>query len=272
MNVSAVEEDIIDGSLADLDADSNGIIIGLALAKKLSLERGENVTVVSPTGNIRAMKIVALFSTGNVSYDESQTFANLTRVQALLNRPNTANSIIVKLNDASRARDVAADVERTIGYKSVSWQEASKDLLDTLIVRNVIMYTVVGAILLVACFGIYNIISTVVLEKTRDIAILKSMGFHADDIRQIFVIEGAIIGVAGSLLGIGLGAAMTYALGQVEIQPPGSTEAINLPVYWGADQFLLAASFAIGSAVTAAWLPARKGSRVEPVDILRGAV
>ncbi|MGA0019779.1 MAG: FtsX-like permease family protein [Steroidobacteraceae bacterium] len=272
MNVSAVEEDIIDGSLADLDADSNGIIIGLALAKKLSLERGENVTVVSPTGNIRAMKIVALFSTGNVSYDESQTFANLTRVQALLNRPNTANSIIVKLNDASQARDVAADVERTIGYKSVSWQEASKDLLDTLIVRNVIMYTVVGAILLVACFGIYNIISTVVLEKTRDIAILKSMGFHADDIRQIFVIEGAIIGVAGSLLGIAMGAAMTYALGQVEIQPPGSTEAINLPVYWGVDQFLLAASFAIGSAVMAAWLPARKGSRVEPVDILRGAV
>ena len=272
MNVSAVEEDIIDGSLADLDADSNGIIIGLALAKNLSLERGENVTVVSPTGNIRAMKIVGLFSTGNVSYDETQTFANLTRVQALLNRPNTANTIIVRLNDASRAREVAGNLERTTGYKSVSWQEASKDLLDTLVVRNVIMYTVVGAILLVACFGIYNIISTVVLEKTRDIAILKSMGFHADDIREIFVIEGAIIGVTGSLLGMALGALMTHALGQVEIQPPGSTEAINLPVYWGIDQFLVAASFAIGSAVVAAWLPARKGSRVEPVDILRGAV
>ena len=70
----------------------------------------------------------------------------------------------------------------------------------------------------------------------------------------------------------GPGAAMLYALGEVQVQPPNSTEAIRLPVYWGSDQFLLAASFAIGSAVIAAWLPARKGSRVEPVDILRGAV
>ena len=161
--------------------------------------------------------------------------------------------------------------QRSIGYKSVSWQEASKDLLDTLAVRNIIMYTVVGAILLVACFGIYNVISTVVLEKTRDIAILKSMGFHARDIRLVFVIEGAVIGFGGSLLGMAMGGAMMRAMEHVEVKVPGSTEAINLPVYWGADQFALAAAFAILSAVFAAWLPARKGGRLQPVDILRGA-
>jgi lipoprotein-releasing system permease protein len=110
-----------------------------------------------------------------------------------------------------------------------------------------------------------------VLEKTRDIAILKSMGFHAHDIRLIFVIEGAVIGVGGSLLGTAMGSAMMRAVERVEIKPPGSTEAINLPIYWGWDQFLLAASFAILSAVIAAYLPARKGGRVDPVDILRGA-
>lgn len=270
--VSTVDEDVIEGSIEALDIDTNGIVIGRSLARKLSLGLGENVTVVTAAGNVRAMKIVGMFETGNASYDETQTFANLTRVQALLNRPNTANTIIVRLQDAYRAREVAATIEEIVGYKSVSWQEASKDLLDALVVRNVIMYSVVGAILLVACFGIYNIISTVVLEKTRDIAILKSMGFHAHDIRRIFVTEGAIMGVSGSVFGIALGTLMMRAIESIELKPPGSTGVIHLPVYWGADQFLLAAGFAIGSAVIAAWLPARKGGRVQPVDILRGAV
>ncbi|MFZ9708327.1 MAG: ABC transporter permease [Steroidobacteraceae bacterium] len=270
--VSVIEEDIVEGSLEALDIDTNGIVIGRSLARKLSLRLGENVTVVTAAGNVRAMKIVGLFETGNAGYDETQTFANLTRVQALLNRPNTANMIIVRMADAYRARDVAATIEETVGYKAVSWQEANKDLLDALVVRNVIMYSVVGAILLVACFGIYNIISTVVLEKTRDIAILKSVGFHAHDIRRIFVAEGAIIGISGSALGMALGTVMMRAIESVEIKPPDATEVIHLPVYWGIDQFLLSAGFAIGSAVIAAWLPARKGGRVQPVDILRGAV
>ncbi len=270
-NVSQIDDDIVAGTLDAVDVNPNGIIIGRALARKLSLDMGDTVSVVSPAGNVRAMKIVGLFETGNASYDESQTFAQLKRVQALMNRPNVANMIVVKMQDAYAARTAAAFIERSTGYKSVSWQEASKDLLDALTIRNIIMYTVVGAILLVACFGIYNVISTVVLEKTRDIAILKSMGFHARDIRLIFVIEGAVIGLGGSLLGMAMGSAMMRAIEQVEIKPPGSTEVISLPVYWGADQFALAASFAILSAVIAAYLPARKGGRVQPVDILRGA-
>ena len=270
-NVSQIDEDIVAGSLDAVDVNPSGIIIGRALARKLSLEMGDTVSVVSPAGNVRAMKIVGLFETGNASYDEGQTFAQLTRVQALMNRPNVANLIVIRMADAYAARTAAAFIERAIGYKSVSWQEASKDLLDALVIRNIIMYTVVGAILLVACFGIYNVISTVVLEKTRDIAILKSMGFHARDIRLIFEIEGAVIGIGGSLLGMAMGSGMMRAIEQVEIKPPGSTEAINLPIYWGVDQFALAAAFAILSAVIAAWLPARKGGRVHPVDILRGA-
>jgi lipoprotein-releasing system permease protein len=270
-NVSQIDDDIVAGSLDAIDVNPSGIIIGAALAKKLSLVMGDTVSVVSPAGNVRAMKIVALFTTGNSGYDESQTFAQLKRVQALMNRPNAANLIVVRMDDAFTARRVATFIERATGYKSVSWQEASKDLLDALTIRNVIMYTVVGAILLVACFGIYNVISTVVLEKTRDIAILKSMGFHARDIRAIFVIEGAVIGVGGSLLGMAMGGAMMRAVERVEFKPPGSSETINLPIYWGWDQFALAATFAILSAVIAAYLPARKGGRVDPVDILRGA-
>jgi lipoprotein-releasing system permease protein len=269
--VSSIEEDITAGSLEAVDANPNGIIIGEALARKLSLSMNDTVNVVSPVGNVRTMKIVGLFRTGNASYDESQTFAQLARVQALMNRPNVANLIIIRLRDAYPAREVAAFIEAGIGYKAVSWQEASKDLLDALTIRNIIMYTVVGAILLVACFGIYNVISTVVLEKTRDIAILKSMGFHARDIRLIFTIEGALIGLGGSALGVALGSLMMRGIEQIEIKPPGSVDPISLPIYWGADQFALAIGFALASAIVAAWLPARKGGRVQPVDILRGA-
>jgi lipoprotein-releasing system permease protein len=269
--VSRIEEDIVAGRLDAVDGNPNGIIIGEALARKLSLSMNDTVSVVSPIGNVRTMKIVGLFRTGNANYDESQTFAQLARVQSLMNRPNVANMIIVRLPDAFPARDVAAYIERSTGYKSVSWQESSKDLLDALVVRNVIMYTVVGAILLVACFGIYNVISTVVIEKTRDIAILKSMGFHARDIRMIFTIEGAIIGLAGSVFGVALGSAMMRGIEQIEIRTPASVDPVTLPIYWGADQFALAVAFALGSAIVAAWLPARKGGRVQPVDILRGA-
>ena len=215
-NVSQIDEDIVAGSLDAVDVNPSGIIIGRALARKLSLEMGDTVSVVSPAGNVRAMKIVGLFETGNASYDEGQTFAQLTRVQALMNRPNVANLIVIRMADAYAARTAAALIERAIGYKSVSWQEASKDLLDALVIRNIIMYTVVGAILLVACFGIYNVISTVVLEKTRDIAILKSMGFHARDVRRIFLYEGLIVGAIGSLVGLAAGSLLMKALEQVD--------------------------------------------------------
>jgi lipoprotein-releasing system permease protein len=269
--VSSIVDDITAGSIDAVDSDHNGIIIGEGLARKLSLSLGDTVSVVAAEGQQRPMRIVGLFRTGNISYDEGQTFAQLKRVQALMNRPNAANRIIVRLDDPYRARDVATNLEARIGNKSVSWQESSEDLLSTLLVRNVIMYSVVAAILLVASFGIYNVISTVVMEKTRDIAILKSMGFHARDVRRIFLIEGLVIGVAGSALGVLMGIGLMALIRRVVIKVPGQVEAINLPVYWGVDQFALAVAFAMVAAISAAYLPARKGGSVQPVDILRGA-
>jgi len=269
--VSTIDEDIVAGSLDAVDTDPNGIIIGRSLAEKLSLSMGDTVSVVAPGGAVRVMRIVGLFHTGRAAFDESQAYANLGRVQAFLGRPDTANLFVVHLADPNRAREVAARIERMTGYKSVSWQESSADILSTLTIRNIIMYSVVGAILLVASFGIYNIISTVAMEKTRDIAILKSMGFHARDVRRIFLIEGAIMGVAGSLVGTVFGSGLMWMLGQVTLTVPGETDPIRLPVYWGLDQYALAVAFAMGSAVAAAYLPARRGGRVQPVDILRGA-
>ena len=270
--VSTIEDKITQGSLDALTANANGIIVGQGLIDKFKLAMGRNLSVATADGVVRVMKIVGIFRTGNAAYDEGQTYALLKRVQTLLNRPNRVNRLIIKLNDPYRARDVASVIEQRIGYKSLSWLEASEDIMNVLFIRNIIMYSVVTAILVVASFGIYNTISTIVMEKHRDIAILKSMGFHAADIRRIFVNEGVIVGLVGSLFGILLGLGLMWALDQITIKPPFmSGDPVHLPIYRGLQQFAIAFAFAMISSIGASYLPARKGGRVHPVDILRGA-
>jgi len=270
-NVSTIENYMVQGSIEDLIANPDGVVIGAELARMLTLSRGDNINIATTTGATRVFKILGVFRTGRGGYDRSQVFISLKRVQALLNRPNRINSIIIKLPDPNQAQPIAQQIEREISYKTVSWQESSEDLMNTLHIRNAIMLTVVSAVLVVAAFGIYNVISTVVMEKQKDISILKSMGFHADDIKRIFLIQGVILGLAGCAIGIPLGCTLMLGLMQVQLKPPGSTGQINLPLDWGLQQFVIAAAFAITAAVIAAWLPARKASHVQPVDILRGS-
>ena len=270
-NVSRIEDYFVTGSLDSLSANPSGIIIGVGLADKFQLKMGDKLSITSPSGTIHLMKIVGLFNTGTTNYDESQTFALLNRVQNLLERPNVANRLILKLQDPQQSAVVAHQIERELGYKTQSWQEASQDLMNLVLIRNLIMYSVVSAILLVASFGIYNVISTVVLEKTKDIAILKSIGFEARDIERIFLIEGAILGLIGSISGSAVGLTLMYGLSRIAIKSPFNTTSAFLPIDWSTDQILIAIAFAMLSALFAAWLPARKGGRVRPVDILRGA-
>ncbi len=270
-HVTTIEEKMTSGSLDALTANSNGIVVGQGLIDKFSLRMGGSVSVLADDGSSRSLRIVGIFRTGNASYDETQTYVVLKRAQSILGRENRINRVILQLTDPYAARDIATQIEAMTGYKSVSWIEASEDLLSLLLVRNLIMYSVVSAILVVASFGIYNTISTIVLEKTRDIAIMKSMGFHARDIRRIFLVEGVIVGIAGSTGGLLLGLALMKLLSEVEIKAPGVVDVVHLPIWWGAEQYLIAAAFALVSCIAASYLPARRGGRVHPVDILRGA-
>lgn len=269
--VTTIEKYMVYGSIDDLIANPDGVIIGAELAKNLALLMGDNITITSSSGQVRTFKIIGIFRTGRASYDENQAFVDLKRVQALTNRPNRANNIIIKLADPYQAREVATDIENRIGYKAVSWQESSEDIMSTLVIRNIIMYTVVSALLVVAAFGIYNVISTVVMEKQRDIAILKSMGFLSRDVKNIFVIQGVILGIIGCLIGLPFGMTIMGVLMQVSFKPPGSTEVIQMPIDWSIIQFVIAGIFAITASVIAALLPARKAAGVQPVDILRGS-
>lgn len=269
--VSTIGNYMIEGSIRDLTANPDGVIIGSELARILSLEKGESITISAATGQVHSFKIVGIFHTGRAAFDQTQVFIALKKVQALLNRPNRANQIIVKLDDPYAARNMSMRIETQLRYKSVSWQEASEDIMSTLALRNVIMYSVVGAVLLVAAFGIYNVISTVVMEKQRDIAILKSMGFHARDIQAVFLMEGVLLGALGCALGLPLGSGIMFGLGRLAFKFPGTTQLTQMPIDWSWQQFAIAGAFALVAAIGAALLPARKAAKVKPVDILRGA-
>jgi len=270
--ITTIDEHMVRGSLKDLIANRNGILVGEALLEKLSLNFGDNLTLVASTGQVRTFKIVGTFRTGRRNYDEEQAFVDLKRVQALMNRSNRANIIMIKMDDPQQAQTLAKALEKDIGYKAVSWQEASEDITNTLAIRNMIMYSVVSAVLIVAAFGIYNIISTVVMEKHRDIAILKSMGFRAGDIRQIFLMQGVFLGIAGLVGGLPLGCGFMLGLMQIRFKPPGASEVMQMPIDWGLSQFLIAGAFAFFASVLASYLPARKAAQVMPVDILRGGM
>ncbi|WED42992.1 ABC transporter permease [Legionella cardiaca] len=270
--VSTIENYMLEGTVDELLINPDGIVIGKELARKLSLTLGDNITVTTPTGQVRAFKILGIFRMGRVDFDTSQTFISLKRAQAILDRANRANNIMIKLSAPYQAHELAMQIEKKIGYQSISWQEKSEDIRNTLFIRNIIMYSVVSAVLIVAAFGIYNVISTVVMEKHRDIAILKSMGFHRRDIQFIFLIQGFLLGLIGSVLGLPLGMGLMYSLMQVKLKPSGSSELINIPVDWGYPQFLVATAFAMIAAMVAAFLPARKAACVQPVDILRGGL
>lgn len=271
-NVVTIQNYMKEGSIDDLVANPNGIVIGQELARMFGLRRGDNITIAAPTGQVRVFKILGIFRTGRAEYDINHTFVSLKRMQALLDRPNRANTIIIKLPDPYNARELSAQIEGRIGYKTVSWQESSEDIMNTLHIRNIIMYTVVSAVLVVAAFGIYNVISTVVMEKHRDIAILKSMGFTAQDVRRIFLVQGVVLGMFGNLLGIPLGCAMMFGLMQIEMKTPWSSDPVQMPIDWNWPQFLIAAVFALAAASAAAFLPARKGAKLKPVDVLRGGM
>lgn len=272
-SASKLARDMAEGTLEDLLTDTNGIILGRALLDKLGAGMGDRLIVVSPEGVIRQMKIVGIFDSGVTQVDGSTSYAGIKKVQVLQDRINKINQINIRVDDVDSAPAVAAMLERKFRYKAESWQEAFQNIFELFVVQDSIMYTTVSVILLVAGFGIYNIISSAVMEKYRDIAILKSMGFSEDDVIGIFFFQGVIIGMAGVLLGWGLGFALVELLASVELSLERDVpiRLEGFPMY--RSPWLYAAGGAMGviSAAFAAWIPARRAAQLNPVDIIRGA-
>ena len=225
--VSTVEKNLRVGHLRDLETVPGGLIVGEDLAKRMGLQVGD-VVGATTAGGTRTLRVVGLFKKGAGQISAASGYVLLREAQSLLGRPFIINRIGVKLSDPYRAQEVAGRIEQRFGYKAESWQERSADFLSLLVTRNVIMYSVVSAILLVASFGIYTVVSTSVADKVRDIAILRSIGFAERDLQLIFVIEGVVLALAGVLLGWALGYGLMAILGSLKFPIAGEDQRLPL--------------------------------------------
>jgi lipoprotein-releasing system permease protein len=252
--VSKLGTQIISGSLDDLYKTSNAIILGDGLARKIGARVGNSVALVGGVGRTVSANVVALSHSGVNQIDESQSYTLIKTAQILAGQTGHVNEIRIKTPNAMDAREIAMRVEAETGYKALSWLEANEDLMSALQIRNFIMYAVVSAILLVASFGTYNIISTITHEKTRDIAIMKSIGLPAKLVRRIFVVEGLVIGVLGVLIGWALGLAMSWGMAQVEFKSP-FMDATRLPILYAPLHYAIAGGVALlADKDTGAWI------------------
>ena len=269
--ISTLEKDLVQGSLNDLYTTANGLIIGESMAIRGGLKIGDSVSAIAANGNSIRMKVVGIFYSGMAGKDNGEAYALLKKAQNLLDRPNVINRINIKMDNIDEAQNLAAWLEDRFDYRAMSWQETSTNIMAIFMIQRLVIFSAVGAILIVACFGIFNVVSTVVYEKIRDIAILRSMGFSSRDIRRIFVLEGLLVGVIGAAIGWGIGAAFIEASAMIEVRQLGSERVTALVLDRSLTHYVVGSLFAVSAAIFAAWLPARKASTVDPVDIIRGA-
>lgn len=265
--IENVQENMSAGSLQDLETSEGGLIITDDLATTLGVRLGDTVGATSRAGT-RSLKIVGLFARGRGQFGNNG-YVLLREAQSLTAQPFIINRIGISIPDPYEAQAVAADLEAHYGYKAQSWQERSADFMTLMLTRNVIMYSVVSAMLLVASFGIYTAVSNSVIDKRRDIAILRSIGFSESDLQRIFVAEGIILALLGVVAGWAVGTLLMHVLGSISFPIFGRVE--HLPLDRSARQFVIATVASLTAATVAAWLPARKAAHVDPVDILRGA-
>jgi lipoprotein-releasing system permease protein len=271
IRVSNIEKDMTAGRLDDLRRTANGIIIGEGLGQRLGIGMGDTLTVISPQGVVLSMQVAGMFRTGIQTVDQGHAFALLKVNQVLQDRPNVVNQILVRLADVTQAEPMARLIESRFGDRAESWEEQSANVLTVFVIQNAITYSVTGAILLVAAFGIYNIISTVVFEKTRDIAILKSLGFTEGDIQLLFLVQGLVAGLLGAILGSVLGGLMIEALAQIRFatSTPSGANGFIMDRDWRI--YAAACFFALMAAGIASVIPARRASKLDPVQVVRGA-
>ncbi len=268
-----VQGNMIDGNLHDLNRVNNGILIGKGIADKLSLHTGDNITVGTGTGSPIIMRIVGIYQSGVKQVDETKSYANIVQAQNLLGKDRSyVTDIKINLKDYNRAAIKAREIEHLTGYKAEDWEQANSQLKTAFKIRAVILNSVVGVILLVAGFGIYNILNMTIYEKIKEIAILKATGFSGPSVISIFLQQAIYIGLMGGIIGIIIGFLLTLGISKVYIgggTPMGG--ALNyLPMSFYIPHYAEAITFGIMTTVAAGYFPARKASKVDPVTIIRG--
>src|ERR1700736_2833417 len=262
---------LVEGSLDDFRNRPNSVIIGSRLANTLNIATGDSVQLLSPGGEYRRFNVAAVARSGVGAIDAVRIYCHARIAQTLLRKPYAASMIIYKLRDPDRAPALATHFEDLFQHDAASWQEREESTLHLFLTLRLSAAITVSLVILLAGFGIFNVLTMTVLAKIKEIAILRSMGYRRRDISSIFLWQGALVAVGGSLLGCIAGALMTWGISKIPIRLRGLLSTDHFVVAWDWRHYAGAIVLAAISVFVASYVPARRAAQLPPVATLRGS-
>ncbi len=262
---------VTEGNYVDLKNIPNSIILGKGLSEKMLSNIGDVIQVTTSKGERMPLKVVGFFQSGLQDIDNTQSYASIATTQKLLSEPGSyITDIQVKLKDITLAPELALEYQDLFDLEAVDIQTANSQFETGSSVRTIISYSVGITLLIVAGFGIYNILNMMIYEKMDSIAILKATGFSGKDVNRIFITIALSIGIFGGILGLIFGFGLSALIDQIPFNTPSLPTIKTYPVNYNIVFYAIGAVFSIVTTYLAGYFPARKASKIDPVIIIRG--
>lgn len=262
----SITSSMVEGKFETLKSDPNGIVIGIGIAEKMNLALGDNINLTSQKGVTKNLRVAGIFRSFNSTADDTKSYVNLYTAQQLLKENNVyVTDISVNVKDPHQVAAVAEKLSQLTGYKSEDWKESNESLMALSKMRFIMINFVSTAIMLIAGFGIYNILNMTVSQKINDIAILKAIGFKGNDVIRIFVTQALSIGLIGVVGGMLMALLMITLLKKVYI----GGDIGYFPVDYELQKFIQGIVMGLVITFFAGYIPARKAAKVDPVSIFR---
>lgn len=262
---------IIGGSLQGLQNVDNGIILGSGVAKKMSLKINDKIQVSTIAGDVFPLKITGIYESGVAAVDDIQSFTKIKTVQRMMAKPeNYITNINVKLNDINLAPQISKKIAQLFDVNALDIKTANAQFETGSSIRNLITYAVSITLLVVAGFGIYNILNMLIYEKMNDIAILKAIGFSGKDVQYIFLTQAMVIGLIGGITGLIVGWLVSYLISTLPFETDAMPGLKTYPVQFSYWYYIIGITFALISTFFAGYLPSLKAKKIDAVKIIRG--
>jgi lipoprotein-releasing system permease protein len=266
-----VSDYIIEGNVFDLSNENNTIIIGKGLAEKMLVKIGDVIKITTVKGGLVSLKVVGIMQIGIAEIDNTMSYTSLRTAQMLLGEAASyITDIQVKLTDVLMAPSVAMEYKEKFKIDVIDAQTANSQFETGSKVRSIISYAVGITLLIVAGFGIYNILNMMIYEKMDSIAILKATGFSGNDVKWVFISLSLIIGIVGGLFGLLFGFGISNLIDIIPFETASLPTIKTYPIDYKITYYVIGFTFAVCTTTIAGLFPALKASKIDPVEIIRG--
>jgi lipoprotein-releasing system permease protein len=268
VSINSIGHRMADGKFAF--SGPNEILIGKDLARQLRVTAGKQLKMTIPDGTKYPLTVVGIFKTGLSDFDYQTILVPVALGQKAYGFADSVSHLFVRCADPMLARAIALQIHKDTAYDARSWLDTNRVLLEAISLERRVMFVVIFLTLIVAAFGIANVLTMVVLEKFRDIGIMRALGMRTREISRIFVVQGLAIGVSGTGLGCLGGWALGRLLQLIPIRLPLEVYYVDkVPVVFNPRDFVAIAGLALAVSLLASYFPARKAMRIQPVEAIR---